>query len=150
MSRPRKPVEILLVEDSPDDAELMVEALSACALPTRVTVLEDGEEAMKYLRHEDPYADAPSPNMVILDLHLPRKNGYEVLLEVKQDRHLRQIPVVILTSFDTTHTVCQVYEAHANCFVRKPADLEEFALAVQKIEQFWLQVAASNPPPRPS
>jgi len=138
---PRAPVEILLVEDSRDDADLMVEALREGTLSPRVTVVEDGEEAMDYLRRQGAYADAPVPDLILLDLHLPRKNGHEVLTEIKQDVLLRRIPVVIMTSADNEKTILGAYELNANCCVSKPADQEQFALAVKRIENFWLQVA---------
>jgi len=138
---PGPPVEILLVEDSPDDADLMVEALREGTLSPRVTVVEDGEQAMDYLRRRGAYADSPAPHLILLDLHLPRKNGHEVLTEIKQDGLLRRIPVVILTSSDNEKAIVNAYELHANCCVNKPADQEQFAQAVRRIESFWLQVA---------
>jgi CheY-like chemotaxis protein len=138
---PRPLVEILLVEDSPADAELMVEALKESNLNVRVTGVEDGEEAMRYLRRQGPYRDAPRPDLILLDLHMPRMNGHEVLADVKQDDILRLIPVVLMTAFDTDEAISEAYERHANCCVRKPSDLDEFEAAVKKIETFWLRVA---------
>jgi len=143
---PRHPVEILLVEDSPNDAELMVDALHEGGLDVRVTVVEDGEEAIMYLRREGDYASANRPHLILLDLHLPRKNGHEVLAEIKQDAQLRIIPVVIMTGCDSEDAIQQAYDLHANCCVRKPVDLEQFDLAVKKIERFWFQVASSLRP----
>ena len=137
----RPPVEILLVEDSPDDAELMVEALKESDLNVRVTGVEDGEEAMRYLRRLGPFRDAPRPDLILLDLHLPRMNGHEVLADLKEDEALRLIPVVLMTGFDTDEAISAAYGRHANCCVRKPSDLDEFAAAVKKIETFWLRVA---------
>jgi len=134
-------VEILLVEDSPDDADLMVEALKEGKLPSRVTVVEDGEEALAYLRRQGDHAESPTPDLILLDLHLPRKNGYEVLTEVKEDGQLRRIPVVILTSTDSEKALLHAYDLHANCCVCKPIDQAQFALVVKKIEFFWLHVA---------
>jgi chemotaxis family two-component system response regulator Rcp1 len=136
-----RPVEILLVEDSPDDAALMADALKECTLAVRVAVVEDGEEAMGYLRRQGRHAAAPRPDLILLDLHLPRKSGHEVLAEVKEDGLLRRIPVVILTATDNERAILGAYELHANCCVTKPADQEQFALAVERIEAFWLQVA---------
>jgi len=133
------PIEILLVEDSPSDAELMVEALAESALALRVTVIEDGEGALDYLYQPGPRLTAPLPDLILLDLHLPRKNGHEVLGEIKQDRELRIIPVVIMTSFDSEEAICKAYDLRANCCVRKPSNLEQYALTVKKIETFWLQ-----------
>lgn len=136
------PVELLLVEDSPDDADLMREALDESAFRVRVTVVEDGEDALRYLRRLPPFGDAPRPDLVLLDLHLPRLSGHEVLAEIKEDEGLRRIPVVVLTSADSELAFLSAYELHANCCVRKPADLEQFALTVKKIEHFWLRVAS--------
>jgi CheY-like chemotaxis protein len=141
-ARPPRPlVEILLVEDSPGDAELMVEALKESALNLRVTGVEDGEEALRYLRRQGPFRDAPRPDLILLDLHLPRMNGHEVLADVKRDDALRLIPVVLMTAFDSDEAIAEAYGRHANCCVRKPSDLDEFAAAVKKIESFWLRVA---------
>jgi CheY-like chemotaxis protein len=140
----RAPVEILLVEDSAGDADLMVEALLEGDLTVRVTVVCDGEEAMKYLRRQEDHWNATRPNLILLDLNLPLKSGHEVLAEIKQDRDLCLIPVVILTSCDSDHAIEHAYDLHANCCVRKPVDLEQLSLAVKKIEHFWLQVASSN------
>jgi two-component system, chemotaxis family, response regulator Rcp1 len=140
-ARPSRPVEILLVEDSAGDAELMVEALGESDLPLRVTVIEDGEEAVQYLRRKGAHRAAPRPDLILLDLHLPRKNGHEVLADIKQDESLRLIPVVLLTSFDTEEAIREAYDRHVNCCVRKPSDLDQFALTVKKIETFWLQMA---------
>ena len=137
----RPPVEILLVEDSPCDAELMAEALQEGDLNVHVTGVEDGEEAIRYLRRQDPYRDAPRPDLILLDLHLPRMNGHEVLAEIKQDDTLRLIPVVLMTAFDTDEAISEAYGRQANCCVRKPSDLDEFDVAVKKIETFWLRVA---------
>jgi CheY-like chemotaxis protein len=131
-------LEVLLVEDSPSDAELMVEALREGALALRITVIEDGEAALEYLYRRGPHQSAPRPDLVLLDLHLPRKNGHEVLADIKQNRDLRTIPVVIMTSFDTEEAICKAYDLHANCCVRKPSNLDQYALTVKKIETFWL------------
>jgi len=132
-------VEILLVEDSHGDAELMVEALSESELTLRVTVVEDGEEAIAYLRRQGPHREATRPDLILLDLHLPRKNGHEVLADIKQDESLRLIPVVVLTAFDSDEAIKEAYDRHVNCCVRKPSDLDQFARAVKTIENFWLR-----------
>jgi two-component system, chemotaxis family, response regulator Rcp1 len=137
----RPPVEILLVEDSPGDAELMVEALQESDLNVRVTGVEDGVEAVRYLRRQGDYRDAPRPDLILLDLHLPRMNGHEVLADIKQDETLRLIPVVLMTAFDTEEAITEAYDRHANCCVRKPSDLDQFAQTVKKIETFWLRMA---------
>jgi CheY-like chemotaxis protein len=140
-TRPPRPVEILLVEDSPGDADLMVEALGESPLAPRVTVVEDGEQAVQYLRRQGPYHGAPRPDLILLDLHLPRKNGHEVLAEIKEDPDLRRIPVVLLTSADNEKAFLIAYDLHVNCCVSKPVDQDEYARAVKKIEHFWLAVA---------
>jgi len=132
-------VEVLLVEDSPDDADLMIEALKDGQLALRVTLVEDGEQALEFLHRQGAYLEAPRPSLILLDLHLPRKNGHEVLAEIKEDAVLRRIPVVILTASENEQAIMQAYDLHANCCVCKPADQEEFALVVRKIEQFWLR-----------
>ena len=135
------PVEILLVEDSPNDAELMVEALGAGKLKSRITVVEDGEEAIAYLRGAGVGIEVSSPSLILLDLHLPRMNGHEVLAEIKQDESLRRIPVVIMTSSEKDQDFIKAYDLFANCCVSKPMNQEQFAQTVQKIELFWLRVA---------
>jgi len=135
------PVEILLVEDSPDDAELMIEALREGNLDIRVSVVEDGEEAVHFLRQQNGYETSPRPDMILLDLHLPRKSGIEVLADIKEDSLLRRIPVIIMTSSDDERAFLEAYNLHANCCVSKPVDPDEYVLAVKKIETFWLSVA---------
>jgi len=132
------PIEVLLVEDSPGDAELMVEALGESALSIRVTVIDNGEDALLYLRRQGVHRSARLPDLLLLDLHLPRKNGFEVLAEIKQDSDLRLMPVVIMTSFDREESIRDAYDLHANCCVRKPSNLEQYARTVKRIEIFWL------------
>jgi len=134
---PKPAMEILLVEDSPDDADLMVEALKDGTLAAHITVLDDGEKAMDYLRRPG----ARPPHLLVLDLHLPRMNGFEVLQEINDDIRLRRIPVVILTSSEHEKTIPNAYDLYAVCCVTKPFDPEQFALAVWTIEQFWRNVA---------
>jgi len=138
-ARDARAVDVLLVEDSPDDADLMIEALKDGELNLRVTLVEDGEQALEFLHRQGAYLEAPRPSLILLDLHLPRKNGHEVLAEIKQDADLRRIPVVILTASENEQAILQAYDLHANCCVCKPADQEQFALVVRKIEQFWLR-----------
>jgi len=139
----RKPsVQVLLVEDSRNDADLMVEELGKSTLSVRIAVVEDGEEAIDYLRRQGRHAGAARPDMILLDLHLPRKNGHEVLAEIKEDDELRLIPVILMTSAASDEPIRIAYDLHANCCVRKPADLDEFAVAVQKSEHFWTHVAS--------
>jgi two-component system, chemotaxis family, response regulator Rcp1 len=135
------PVQILLVEDSPDDADLMIGALKEGRLDVRISLVEDGESALAFLRREGPPGASPRPDLILLDLYLPRKGGHEVLAELKQDPDLRQIPVVILTSSDSEQAFLDAYDLHANCCVSKPTDQAEYAQVVRKIENFWLAVA---------
>jgi CheY-like chemotaxis protein len=133
-------VEILLVEDSPDDADLMKTALHEGNLATRITWVEDGEEALAYLHRQGMYANVVLPDLILLDLHLPRVNGLEVLAEIKQDARLRLIPVVVLTSSDNEEEILEAYDRHVNCCVSKPADQDQFVMVVSRIEQFWLRL----------
>jgi CheY-like chemotaxis protein len=134
-------VEILLVEDSADDADLMVEALKEGNLDSRITVVTDGEEAMRVLRRVGEHSASSTPHLILLGLHLPRMNGREVLMEIKDDPTLRRIPIVIMTESEKEVEISEAYELHANCCVRKPVDLEAFAHAVATIERFWMRVA---------
>jgi two-component system, chemotaxis family, response regulator Rcp1 len=135
-----EPIEILLVEDSPDDADLTIDALRDGRVRNRITHLEDGVEAMAFLRRAGKYADAPRPDLILLDLNLPRKNGREVLAEVKTDPDLRRIPVVIMTSSDDEKDVLAAYNLCVNCYVTKPVDLDQFIGVVKSIEHFWFSI----------
>ena len=134
------PIEILLVEDNPDDACLTVDALQEGRVKNNVRVIEDGVSAMAFLRREGRYASAPRPDLILLDLHLPRKDGREVLAEIKQDPSLRRIPVVIMTSSDDEKDILAAYNLHVNCYVTKPVDLNQFIKVVKSIEHFWFCV----------
>jgi chemotaxis family two-component system response regulator Rcp1 len=134
------PIEILLVEDNPDDADLTIDALRDGRVRNRVTVVEDGVEAMAYLRREGPYAAATRPDLILLDLKLPRKSGREVLAEVKQDPNLRRIPVVVMTCSDDEKDITAAYNLHVNCYVTKPVDLDQFITVVKSIEHFWFSI----------
>ena len=140
-----KPIEILLVEDSPDDVVLTIEALKEGKVRNRVSVAEDGEEAMSFLRREGRNAAAPRPDLILLDLHMPKKDGLEVLSEIKEDPNLKRIPVVILTSSDEEDDYLTAYNRHANCCVRKPVDVDEFIGKVRSIEDFWLTIVKLPP-----
>ena len=143
---PVNPFQILLVEDNPADADLVVEALSVTGLPHhRAHVVGDGEQAMAFLRREGRYADAPTPDLVLLDLNLPRKDGREVLEEIKSDDVLKRIPVVVLTTSKAEEDVLRTYNLHANCYVTKPDDLEKFMVVVKSIDIFWLTVVTLPP-----
>ena len=141
------PIEILLVEDNPGDVELTREALHETKVHMELSVVPDGVEAMAFLRRAGRYAEAPRPDLILLDLNLPRKDGRGVLAEVKADPALRHIPVVVLTSSEAEQDIARAYELHANCYVTKPVDLDQFVKIVQSIEQFWLSVVRL---PRPT
>ena len=142
MSNPpqQRPIEILMVEDSPSDAQLTIEALHAAKIANRLSHVEDGVEALRFLRREGPYADAPRPDLILLDLNLPRKDGREVLEELKQDPDLKIIPVVVLTTSRSEQDVLRSYQLHANCYITKPVDFTQFMEVVKAIESFWLSV----------
>ncbi|MBI5461874.1 MAG: response regulator [Gammaproteobacteria bacterium] len=135
-----RPIEILLVEDNPGDVRLTQEALKEGKVRNRLQVVGDGVEAMEYLRREGQYADAVRPDLVLLDLNLPRKDGREVLAEIKQDALLKVIPVVVLTTSSAEEDVLRSYNLHANCYIVKPVDLDQFIRAVKFIDDFWLTV----------
>lgn len=140
-----RPIEILMVEDNPGDARLAVEALKESKVSNRLNVVEDGVEALAYLRRQGDYSDRQRPDVVFLDLNLPRKSGHEVLAEIKEDESLRQIPVVILSSSEAEKDIFKSYDLHANCFVTKPVDLEQFLHVVKMIEGFWLTIVKLPP-----
>src|SRR5262249_14862017 len=139
-SIPGEPIEILLVEDNADDADLTVETLREGKVRNNVRVVEDGVEAMAFLRREGKNAAAPRPDLILLDLKLPRKSGREVLAEIKTDPDLQRIPVVIMTTSSAEKDILEAYNLHANCYVTKPVDLDQFIGVVKKIEDFWLTV----------
>lgn len=139
-AKAREPV-ILLVEDNPGDVRLTQEALKQGSTPHQLEVATDGEEALDYLFQEDEHATAQRPDLVLLDLNLPKCDGREVLERVKADPSLRQIPIVILTTSEAAEDVRHAYEHNANCYITKPVDLDDFLDVVQGIEAFWLQVA---------
>ncbi|MEO9139725.1 MAG: response regulator [Jatrophihabitans sp.] len=132
---------VLLVEDDPGDVLIAREALKAGAVTSRLTVVSDGVEAMAYLRRENGYADAERPDLILLDLNLPRKSGHEVLAEVKEDPDLRRIPVVVLTTSGASEDIMRSYDLHANVFVTKPVDFDRFSEVVKQIDDFFLTVA---------
>jgi CheY-like chemotaxis protein len=135
-----RPVEILLVEDNPGDVRLTQEALKEAKVHNNLSVVGDGVEAMAFLRHQGSYASAPRPDIVLLDLNLPKKDGRQVLAEVKSDPDLLRIPVVILTTSKAEEDILKTYDLHANCFITKPVDFEQFIKVVQSIEGFWLTI----------
>jgi CheY-like chemotaxis protein len=135
-----EPIEILLVEDSPDDAEMTMDALRDGRLRNRITHVEDGVEAMAYLRRKGKYTTVPRPDLILLDLHMPRMNWREVLAEVKEDPDLRRIPVVMMTQSKDEQDILSAYNLHVNCYVTKPVDVAQFIGAVKSIEHFWFSV----------
>jgi chemotaxis family two-component system response regulator Rcp1 len=144
------PIEILLVEDSPADIALTTELFKDARIVNNLTVAMDGEQAMAILRREGPYANASAPDLVMLDLNLPRKDGREVLTEIKSDPLLRRIPVIVLTTSAADRDVLQAYDSHVNAYLTKPVDLEQFMVIVKAIEDFWLTfVRFAAAPPRP-
>jgi CheY-like chemotaxis protein len=132
------PIEILLVEDNPSDVELVREALTVWSTPTHLSTVDDGEKAVRFLHHEGFYEKAAVPDLILLDLNLPRKNGTEVLRDIKADERLSTIPVIVLTTSDREQDVKNAYRLHANCYLTKPLEMEEFIQKVQAIEEFWL------------
>jgi two-component system, chemotaxis family, response regulator Rcp1 len=135
-----RPIELLLVEDSEPDVRLTQEALQEAKVKNRLWVVEDGEEALQFLRRQGPYADVPRPDLILLDLNLPRKDGRAVLKDIKADDSLRRIPVVILTTSKSEEDVLRAYDLHANCYITKPVDFNRFMEVVKSIEDFWLTV----------
>lgn len=135
-----RPVEILLVEDSPSDADLAIEALGQGKILNNLHFVEDGVEAIKFLRKKEPYLTVPRPDLILLDLHLPKKSGIEVLEEIKTDPNLKLIPVVILSTSSAPDDIVKSYSLHANCYITKPVDFIQFTKVVRLIEEFWLAV----------
>ncbi len=140
-----KPVQMLLVEDNPGDVRLTKETLKDAKLMVDLHVVGDGVEAMAFLRQEGKYTKAPSPDLVLLDLNLPKKDGREVLAEIKQDPDLKRIPVVVLTISSAEEDVLKSYNLHANAYVNKPLNLEQFAKITKAIEDFWFTVVKLPP-----
>jgi two-component system, chemotaxis family, response regulator Rcp1 len=133
-------IQVLLVEDNPGDVRLTKEALKEGKLLNQLTVVGDGVEALSFLRKEGKYADALQPELILLDLNLPKKDGREVLAEIKADPSLRRIPVVVLTTSSAEEDILKIYDLHANCYITKPVDLEQFMGVVKSIEDFWVSV----------
>lgn len=133
-------IEVLLVEDSPSDARLTQEAFRDGKIRNNLTIVTDGAAALSYLRRETPYESAPRPDLVLLDLNLPKMDGREVLRRIKTDPALQSIPVVVLTTSEAEEDVAKAYEYHANCYIRKPVDLDSFLRIVSVVENFWLTV----------
>jgi CheY-like chemotaxis protein len=135
-----RPIEILLVEDNPGDVRLTREIFKAARIRNIIHTVEDGVEAMEYLRNQGKYADEARPDLILLDLNLPRKDGREVLAEIKSDDELKRIPIVVLTISKAEEDILKTYSLHANCYITKPVDLDQFIKVVASIEDFWLSV----------
>jgi CheY-like chemotaxis protein len=140
MTPSSSPIDVLLVEDNPGDVRLTREALKEGKVCNNLSVVADGVEAMAYLRRQGRYADASRPDVILLDLNLPKKDGREVLEEVKSDPALRSIPVVVLTSSEAERDIARAYALHANCYITKPVDLDQFITVVKSIEDFWFSI----------
>ena len=139
-SKTGRPVQILLVEDNPGDVGLTLEALKEATLPNKLTVVKNGIEALSLLRRQGQHAQAARPDLILLDLNLPKKDGRKVLAEIKADDNLKRIPVVILTTSEDEKDVWESYNLHANCYIVKPLDLDRFITVVKLIEDFWLRI----------
>jgi two-component system, chemotaxis family, response regulator Rcp1 len=133
-------IEILLVEDNPGDVRLTQEVLREGKVHNHLNIVDDGVKALAFLNKEPPYTHAPNPDLILLDLNLPRKDGREVLQRIKENHHLRRIPVVVLTTSQAEQDILQAYELHANCYITKPIDLDQFIKVVKSIEEFWLTI----------
>lgn len=140
-----KPIDVLLAEDSPADVRLIQEALKENKMHIRLNVVNDGVEAMAYLHKEGQYRDATHPDLILLDLNMPKKDGREVLNEVKSDANLKRIPVVILTVSKAEEDILKTYNLHANCYITKPLDLNQFTHVVNSIKEFWLSIVKLPP-----
>ena len=140
-----KPIEILLVEDNPGDQELTREAFKEGRIANSLRVVDDGEQAMEYLRGVGEYVGVPRPDIILLDLNLPRKDGREVLAEIKQDPELQRIPVVILTTSQAEQDIVASYNLHANCYLNKPVEFEGFIDMIHRLQEFWLSVVRLPP-----
>lgn len=138
LNKNQNPVDILLVEDNPADVRLTEEVLKEGRIYSNLHVVTDGEEALSFLRRSDKYANVPRPDLILLDLNLPRKDGREVLAVIKADPDLRQIPVVVLTTSRNDDDIQQIYDLHGNCFITKPVDLDQFIYVIKTINNFWL------------
>ena len=135
-----KPIEILLAEDNPGDARLTVEGFRDAKVKNKLTVVEDGKDALAYLRHEGPYANVSLPDLILLDLNMPKKDGREVLAEIKADEELRRIPVLVFTISSADKDILEAYNLQASAFITKPIDLDEFITVVKSLEEFWLTI----------
>jgi CheY-like chemotaxis protein len=140
-----KSIEVLLVEDNPADVRLTLEAFKESKVETHLSVVEDGIEALAFLRREGKYVNAPRPDLILLDLNIPRKNGRTLLAEIKEEENLRSIPVVVLTTSQAESDILTTYRYHANCYITKPVDFELFVKVVKSIENFWFKTVELPP-----
>ncbi len=138
-------VEILLVEDNPGDVRLTIEALKESKILNNLNVVDDGIEALAYLNKEGKYKDRPHPDLIILDLNLPRKDGREVLAEIKEHKNFKRIPIVILTISEAEEDILKTYQLHANCFITKPVDINQFTKVVKSVSNFWFSIVKLPP-----
>ena len=140
-----RPIDVLLVEDDPGDVLMTQEAFADYKIANRLTVVSNGEDAIAYMHKQGQFADVPTPDLVLLDLNLPRRDGREVLHEIKSDPDLRRIPVVVLTTSEAEEDILAAYDLHANAYVRKPVDFEQFVIAVRAIDDFFITVVRLPP-----
>lgn len=140
-----QPIEILLVEDNPGDVRLTMEVLKEGKVRNKLYTVKDGEEALFFLRREGKYADASKPDLILLDLNLPKKDGREILEIIKSDDEFKRIPVIVLTTSSTEEDILRSYNLHANCYITKPVDLDQFIAVVRTIEEFWLSIVKLPP-----
>ncbi len=145
MKESSQAIEILMVEDNPSDVRLTLEAFKDAKVLNNMSVASDGEDALKFLKREGRHKDSPRPDLILLDLNLPRMNGKEVLGEIKRDPDLKRIPVVVLTTSDNEQDIRRAYDLHVNAYVRKPVDLDQFIKIVEAVEDFWLSVVKLPP-----
>ncbi len=141
MIKKNRPVNILLIEDNPGDVRLTQEAFKEGKLAINLDVVMDGVEAVKFLKKEDQYSEVTTPDLILLDLNLPKRDGREVLQEIKTDKTLKRIPVVVLTTSNAEQDILKSYNLHVNCYINKPVDFDKFFDVIQKIEDFWLSTA---------
>ena len=141
MVKENRPINILLIEDNPGDVRLTQEAFKEGKVSTNLDIAMDGVEAIKFLRKEDSYANVATPDLILLDLNLPKRDGREVLKEIKADEKLKRIPIVILTTSNAEQDIIKSYNLHVNCYINKPVDYDKFFDIIQKIEDFWLKTA---------
>lgn len=141
MVKDNRPINILLIEDNPGDVRLTQEAFKEGKVNTKLDIVMDGVEAIKYLRKQGSYADSSTPDLILLDLNLPKRDGREVLEEIKADIELKRIPIVILTTSNAEQDIIKSYNLHVNCYINKPVDFDKFFDIIQKIQEFWLKTA---------